>query len=279
MNEPVVLPASDRWTVPNTGGGAGVRVTLSLPLGQGPGPVHMLVLLDGDTMFLTATEFARTVRLVSLGTLAPIAVVGIMRDEPDSLRYMSSRFRDYTPQQWTLPGPFEPDNAFAVFGTGGAAAMLGTIEDHVLPGVRERCSAVGLEMGDVCIGGWSLSGLFASWAWLERPQVFQHLLAISPSLWWHDASILDEVYASRPAGHRAFVCAGEHEEGDLGKVWPPMFANGPQRELAAMVRNAKRFADRLAELSVDVEHVTFSDEHHITLQAAAIGRGIRHVFR
>lgn len=279
MTEPVVVPASERWTHPDAAGGAGLRVTLSVPVFREDAPVHVLVVFDGDTMFLTATEFARTIRMVSLGTYPQVAVVGVMRDEPDQLRYISSRFRDFTPQEWHLPGPFEPDNAFAVFGTGGAPALADEVQHAVLPEVQRRLAEHGMTVGETCIAGWSLSGLFASWAWLHRPEVFAHMIAISPSLWWHDASILDAPVTPMSSTRRAFICAGQHEEGDPALVWPPQFANPAQRELAAMVRNAARFASMAADAGADVCHIEYPDEHHITLQAAAITRGLRHVFR
>lgn len=278
MGGEMSLAASEKWTVPSDHESGGLRVTMSLPLDPGDGEVCLLLLLDGDTMFLTATEFARTVRRVTLGELPPVVVVGIMRDTPDQLHYISSRFRDFTPQQWELPGPFAPDNSFAVYGTGGAPQFLSLIESEVLPAVREKLSAAGMRVSSTAIGGWSLSGLFASWAWLQRPELFDHLLAISPSLWWDHASILDVDFARRPEGQRVFVCAGQHEEGDPESVWPRKFANEPQREMAAMVRNAERFARMATAAGARVDHMTYADEHHVTLQAAAVSRGLRLLF-
>ena len=278
MNEPVVVPATQRWTVPDPQSEAGLRVTLSMPLDRVKGPVHVVVLLDGDTMFLTGTEYVRTVRRVSMGTYPQVAIVGIMRDEPETLRYVASRFRDFTPQQWHLPGPFEGDNAMATFGTGGGSHFLDLIEQQVMPEVQRLIHEAGGTVGDTCIGGWSLSGLFAGWAWLKRPHLFQHLIAISPSFWWHDASIVASPFSSQPSERRAFVCAGEHEEGDVSLVWPPIFGNAAQRELAAMVTNAERFVQLAGDAGATVQHVTFPGEHHITLQAAAVGQGLRFLF-
>lgn len=278
MPEPVVLPASERWTVIPEGHDAGIRVTLALPVGAASGDVPLLVLLDGDTMFLTATEFVRTVNLVTMGTFPPVAIVGLMRDEKDHGKYIASRFRDFTPVEWSLTGPFEEDNVMMSLGSGCASEFLTCIEKDVLPRVNERLAASGFTVGEMTIGGWSLSGLFACWAWLERPQTFDHLLAVSPSLWWDHASILAVPFTDRPGGQRAFVCAGEHEEGDVSLVWPQKFGNPEQREMAAMVRNAATFAGMAATAGADVEHMTFHDEHHVTLQAAAVTRGLRHLF-
>lgn len=278
MTAPVALPASAQWTIPAAGDLAGLRVSVAHPATPQEGPTPSLLLLDGDFLFLTATEFARTLNLVTMGDFPPLVVIGVMRDEPDPVRYISSRFRDFTPHPWTLTGPFAEDNAMITMGTGGAASLLSSLEHAVLPRVSEHLATIGMEVSKVAIGGWSLSGLFASWAWLERPDLFAHLLAISPSLWWHDASLLAADFRPRPSEHKAFVCAGEHEEGDVTKVYPQRFANTAQRETAAMVRNALRFGELATSTGAHVRTVSFIDEHHITVQAAAIARGLVHLY-
>lgn len=278
MSDPVVLSASEKWTVTPKGHDVGVRVTLSLPVGAAGGTVPLLVLLDGDTMFLTATEFARTANLVTMGTFPPMAIIGLMRDEKDHIKYIATRFRDFTPVEWSLPGPFKADNSMMSLGSGRAEEFLAAIENDVLPQVRRRLSAAGFTIGEMAIGGWSLSGLFACWAWTARPDLFPHALAITPSLWWNDASLLVSPLAQRTRDHRIFICAGEHEEGDPANFYPPQFANPPQNEMAAMVRNAETFARLATDAGADVDHVTVSGEHHVTVQSAAMSRGLRHLF-
>lgn len=278
MSEPVVVPASERWVVSTPSVEPGLRVTLSMPTNATTRPVPVLVVLDGDFMFLSATEFVRTLGLVTLGDFPPVAVVGVMRDETNPFEYLTSRFRDFTPQQWTLHGPFAADNAMAPKGTGGGPQLLNDLIDRVLPLVRERLTKAGHEMGDAAIAGWSLSGLFACWAWLERPDVFPHALGITPSLWWDDASILQRTIGARSENHRLFVCAGEHEEGDVSKVYPQRFANADQRVMAAMVRNAETFGARAAAAGARVQSVTFADEHHVTVRSGALSRGLLHLF-
>lgn len=278
MSDPFVLPASEQWTTSSETGETGLRVTLAYPSGGAEGEVPVVFLLDGDFLFLTATEFVRTLHLVTMGDFPQVAVVGVMRDEPDPLRYITTRLRDFTPHEWTLTGPFADDNAMAWMGTGGAPSLLRTLEHDVMPEVARRLRARDCRVGEVAVGGWSLSGLFACWAWMERPDLFDHVLSISPSLWWNDAALLDAEYTNRPADNRVFVCAGEHEEGDLERVYPRRFANEQQRDMAAMVTNAVRFAERVRGSGATVDHVTFLDEHHVTVQTAAIARGLRHIF-
>lgn len=275
MSDPVSVPSTYRWTVHSDAAEADYRVTLSVPLFPTDEPMPLLVLLDGTTMFLTATEFSRTVSLVTLGDLPPIAVMGITRDTPDPMQYFSSRFRDFTPQEWDLAGPFADDRTMARHGMGGAGDLLDTIEHLALPLARE---VTAIDPARIGVGGWSLSGLFACWAWLERPDLFAHLLAISPSIWWHHASLLDTPFPPRPPEHRAFVCAGEHEEGDVARVWPQRFADDAQRKFAAMVRNAERFGELATASGAITATQIFTGEHHVTVMPAALSRGLLHLF-
>lgn len=266
---------AEHWLHESAAVAAPFRITLTMPLAPLDGPVPLVVMLDGHTMILTATEMSRTVSLVTMGTLPPVAFVAITRETRDHLEYVSSRFRDFTPDEWVLPGPFEPDNAMVQHGTGGAHALLDAIVDEILPAVRER---VAVADDQVAVCGWSLSGLFAAYAWRERPDVFAHLVAISPSLWWDHASILDQPLPHRPASHRVLVTAGEHEEGDLALVWPQRFAHAEQRALAAMVTNAVRFGALAAASGATVKTAVLADEHNVTLVPASIAKALIHLY-
>jgi predicted alpha/beta superfamily hydrolase len=270
MSRPLEVPGTDTWTEGD------LHVAIAVPP-RTRGPLPVLLLLDGHTMFLTAVEHARTVTHVTRGALTAMAVAAVWRDSSDPLDHVASRFRDFTPYEWVLPEPFAEDNAMILDGTGGAAAFADLLIGRVLPDVARRVADSGAEVADVAIGGWSLSGLFAAWAWRERPDVFRHLVAISPSLWWCSGRILDEGVPPRP-GTKAFVSAGEREEGDMALVWPQRFAHPAQREAAAMVRNAERFGAQCAAAGVDTATVVFADEHHVTLVPASLSRALRHLY-
>lgn len=248
-----------------------LHVALATPA-QRRGAVPLVLLLDGHTMFLTAAEFVRTVHRVTAGALPEVAIAAVWRDSSDPLEYVSTRFRDFTPDEWVLPDPFADDNAMVQHGTGGAADFAGLLIDRVIPSLRDR-----VEVDEVAIGGWSLSGLFAAWAWREHPDTFRHLVAISPSLWWCDGRLLGQDLPDRPES-KAFVSAGQREEGDMSLVWPQRFADPAQRDAAGMVRNAVRFGEMLAAAGVDTETVVFADEHHVTLVPASLSRALRHLY-
>ena len=79
-------------------------------------------------------------------------------------------------------------------------------------------------------------------------------------------------------GSKAFVSAGECEEGDMSRVWPQRFADAAQRGAAGMVRNAVRFGEMCAAADVDTQTVVFADEHHVTLVPASLSRALRHLY-
>lgn len=271
----VELPNSRSWILEPTNVDASYRIDVALPERTPEGGVPLLIVLDGTAMFLTAAEFARTVGLVTMGELPQMAVVGVTCLTDDHIGYIASRFRDFTQVEWAPTGPFADDVVMIQDGSGRAADFLAAIVDEVLPAVSEL---VEVDRSQVGICGWSLSGLFASYAWRERPDVFSRLLAISPSLWWADAALVGEPLPARPAGHRAFVCAGECEEGDVSRVWPQKFANAAQREMAAMLRHAETWAGMCEAAGAATTHVVFADEHHVTVHTAALSRGIVTLF-
>lgn len=279
MAHEVTIPDSRAWLVPGRSGQPGLRVNLALPAKADDTPVHVVVVLDGEWLFLTAVEFARVVRSMLPTQFPPIAVVSVTRDEVDEGAYFQRRFLDFTPTTWTIPEPGAMMNDYAILGTGGASSLVDELAESVLPQVRQELNDKGLRVADTTVAGWSLSGLFACWAWLERGDLFDHLLAISPSLWWDDANLLSRPWTPLPSGRRAFVCAGEFEEGDKPFAWPGREeGDEAMRVFAAMVTNASNFARRASESGATVFHTTFTDEHHVTLQSAALARGLRDLF-
>ncbi|MBU6317613.1 MAG: hypothetical protein KGR47_13960, partial [Acidobacteria bacterium] len=120
MTEPEAYEVPNTLTWRVSGGGDDYRVVLSLPPGRSKGPVALLVLVDGSALQLTAAEFSRVVTRTTLGALPPVAVLGVTCETEDPLDYASTRFRDFTPTAWELPGPFAADNAMVRHGSGAA---------------------------------------------------------------------------------------------------------------------------------------------------------------
>ena len=69
--------------------------------------------------------------------------------------------------------------------------------------------------------GHSIGGLFAVFAFYERPALFQSVLAVSPSLWWHEHKMVAEAEAylkANPEMKRSlYVALGADEDEDMRK--------------------------------------------------------------
>lgn len=104
-----------------------------------------------------------------------------------------------------------PWEAPPVFGKipfgGGAAETLDYVTQRLLPELRAR---TGLADGvRLCIGGYSLAGLFALWASTQTP-LFDCVAAASPSVWF--PGWMDFVRAQPIQAHNVYLSLGDREE-------------------------------------------------------------------
>lgn len=274
--EAVELPDAVRYTV--TAGAEPTdrwRVSVALPPASEKGPFPVLYLLDGFLTFVVAAQVARTTRAFSLGQLRPVAVVGISPDTDDPARLIAQRVRDLTPTSASSPYL----RTKPAHGTGGAAAMLDLITEVIAPHVE---SAHPLNPGDRALGGFSLGGLMACWTLLRRPERFRKFLAVSPSLWWDDRLLLDDLrspIADRGASN-VYLAAGEREDSpDRG--WP-VLPTEMRKDLAGldMIADLAAFTARLRERpDIDVRTEVIPDEQHATIWPAAVTRALVHLYR
>ena len=104
-----------------------------------------------------------------------------------------------------------PWEAPPVFGKqpfgGGAGETLAFLTQHLLPELRGRC-VLG-KNGVLCLGGYSLAGLFALWAG-TRTSLFTGLAAASPSVWF--PGWLDYVKADPIRAPYVYLSLGDREE-------------------------------------------------------------------
>jgi predicted alpha/beta superfamily hydrolase len=89
-----------------------------------------------------------------------------------------NRNRDFTP----TPGD-------GLENAGGGPAFLDRLATSVIPAIDGAYRTVPFRV----LAGHSLGGLFAVWAFAERPKVFQRAIALDPSLWWNAGSTADAV--------------------------------------------------------------------------------------
>jgi predicted alpha/beta superfamily hydrolase len=115
----------------------------------------------------------------------------------------------------------------------GAAALVDTLADRLVPWLRRR-----FPLTETTLGGASLGGLAALRGWLARPDVFRSAAVLSPSLWFGHRALLHALERGMPlpAKGRLYVDAGARERGR-------MFADA--EHLCALLRARGLGADRL----------------------------------
>ena len=104
--------------------------------------------------------------------------------------------------------PWEAPPVFgkAPFG-GGAENTLRFVTDCLLPALHDRLALP--EGVKLCIGGYSLAGLFALWA-ATRADVFSGVAAASPSVWF--PGFIDYVKANPIQAEKVYLSLGDREE-------------------------------------------------------------------
>ena len=104
-----------------------------------------------------------------------------------------------------------PWEAPPVFGKtpfgGGAGETLAFLTERLLPELREVCAPE--KESALCLGGYSLAGLFALWAGTQTA-LFTGLAAASPSVWF--PGWLDYVRANPILAPTVYLSLGDREE-------------------------------------------------------------------
>lgn len=108
--------------------------------------------------------------------------------------------RDLSP--WEAPPVFGK----VPFG-GGAEETLRFVTERLLPELRTRFPIS--EDGKLCIGGYSLAGLFALWA-ATRTEAFSGVAAASPSVWF--PGWIDYVKAHLILAEKVYLSLGDREK-------------------------------------------------------------------
>lgn len=197
-----------------------------------------------------------------LPALPPMILVGIDRARSSGVNSAVTRSFDFTP---TSSPQYEAD-ASSYMGvpviTGGAGAFLGIFKNEIIPWVEAHYSA-GSERG---IGGYSLGGLFATYALFTSPETFSHYWIGSPSLWWDDGVMfkLEGAYAAEhdDLKARVFMSAGSLE----GMMVPDM------------LRMAETLKTRGYE-GLQIETQVLDGESHLSGVFLSASRGLGWLFR
>ncbi|HEU5219937.1 MAG TPA: alpha/beta hydrolase-fold protein [Gemmatimonadales bacterium] len=169
------VPAHDTLTITSHRLGEDRRINVHVPAGYQTSSTSrfpVLYMPDGGL----DEDFPHVVKtidsLIALGVIRPVIVVGIPNTE---------RRRDLTG-----PTRVHGDSGIAPR-VGGSAAFRGFIRDDLIPVITTRYRTT----GERAIVGESLAGLFVLETFFSDPGLFQHYVALDPSVWWNGGVLVD----------------------------------------------------------------------------------------
>ena len=157
----------------------------------------VLVLLDADDRAQFEAAIANAKFLASRNEIPGLLIVGITNGK--------DRTHDMTPAATGRTAERFPT-------AGGAAAFEDFLTDEVLPFVRGKYRA----RAGTILAGHSFGGLFGLYVAATRPHPYMGIIAMSPSLWWNDSTLVvsyADGIARLASGPRLFVTSGAFEKG------------------------------------------------------------------
>jgi predicted alpha/beta superfamily hydrolase len=255
-----------------------LRVALPVPGLMRPLPdrYDTLYVLDGDLFFGTAVEMTRLMSML-FGELPPLLVVGIGYGGNDPKRQGQLRNRDFTPTTpREMPGMREPPGWTPILPEeerfGHADRFLAFLRDQVRPFIAARYPVT----GSTSLYGSSMGGLFATWALLTEPGLFDRYLVASPALWWDNEVLFGleqrQAEAAIPLSGKVFFGVGAQEEA----------ASIPMLAQFRMITNVRAMAERLAARghpALEVHHQVFEGESHTSVVPVVLTRALRTLYR
>jgi predicted alpha/beta superfamily hydrolase len=218
--------------------------------------------------------------------IPPVLVVGVAYGHERAALQGEIRNRDFTPTAnpaWEDMGrqmnpawePALPEGRRM----GRAPEFLRFLVDEARPYVEARFET---SPGRSVVFGSSMGGLFAAWSMLAEPGSFDHVIAVSPALWWDDGEVLKleerlaadggDPFGARDEPVKALLAAGSLEEPE----------HIPFVAQYRLISNARTLAERLEGRgypSLDVGVQVIDGETHTSVPTAGLTRGLRRFFR
>lgn len=220
--QPVTLEGTEQWTM-KSAEGREYRIMVSLPEGDVPwtGGYPVIYLLDGNAYF-PAFHAAKRAQDRLRGSI--LVAIGYPSDTP--LDFERRAF-DLSP-----PQPAERNTP----PQGGQDLFLEFIEKRLMPRVAERFK---VDQDQRSLVGHSFGGMFGVYALFTRPALFQHVVAVSPSLWWRDRYLM--------APERAFT--RQAHAGQIDLTHRSLTLLMAERDMVQEIQDARALQLRLQALS------------------------------
>jgi len=142
--------------------------------------------------------------------------------------------------------------------TGGSAKFMSFIENELQPFVQKKYKT----SGSKTIIGQSLGGLFATEVLLKKPNLFDHYIIVSPSLWWDNESLLSSAKSLL-----------DQQESKNISVYISVGAEGKQmeRDASSLVEILKNSGKK----NMRVDFVPLPNENHLTILHNSVYKGFQ----
>ncbi|MDO4699370.1 MAG: alpha/beta hydrolase-fold protein [Moraxella sp.] len=168
----------------------------------------VVYVLDGNVFFPTASTVAQTLYgRPNQTTPKSMLIVGIGYADSKGF-HVKARAEDYTPPSANYPTPQGEIQKF-----GGAEQFYQFIRQELQPMLYTHWA---INPNQQSLFGHSFGGLFVLYTLFNHPQSFQNYLAASPSLWWNQGRIADDLTKLDNTHHairRILITQGELENG------------------------------------------------------------------
>lgn len=252
------------------------RVWVQVPATPAPAEGFPAVLLtDGNSSFASAADIAA---MRALADLRPAVIIGVGYPDADPIEMLSLRNTELTPA-----GPL-PSFLLPAEGRegGGADSFRAFLIEELRPEIASRWP---VDAEDWTLHGHSLGGLFALYTLHRAPDAFRTITASSPSLWFNERFLLDEIDGLADALKtsqrevRVLVTVGSREDRMEAPDGYPSEARRAGDEgfrSCAMIDNARCYADRLARARPrgEIAFRLIADEGHISVIPAALSNAL-----
>lgn len=253
----VTIPGTEVRSLVSKTNNQEYRIFVAVPKMQNTKRLPVIYLTDGNGNFGLVDTICD--QLVGDNYIPPSILVGIGYPFDEYDEYKDLRGRDFTPTALPDNSPYK--NEFRA-GAGGASKFLQFLREELKPLIDSQYPTL---PNDSTVIGHSLGGLFTLYALFREPTLFQRYVIGSPSIWWDNKSIMNEVN-SFPKTHtdlpaRVFMGAGKNEQ--------------------YMIEPMVDLADKLADYKypgLTLKRQIFESETHLSVIPLFISQGLRAVY-
>lgn len=251
--QPVALSGTVEWEMKDDRGKS-YRIMISHPEGGVPssGGYPVLYVLDANAYFASFHSAKR-----SQEPFRQAIIVGIGYPGKEPLNFLRRSY-DFSPP--VSDQPSDPPQ-------GGQDELLDFLKNRVMPTVADRLP---VDADRQALFGHSFGGMFAIYAFFTQPGMFDHVVAASPSLWWHEYYLLEPERDFRESV----------KEGKIDAAYQSLALILAERDPPQVIQDAQALQQRLQPLSawgmrssVYVE----SDSNHMSVPFQIESRVLREV--